>query len=224
MLLTLSAKTYRADNVWSFHFRPDEPVSWLAGQFVKIRITHSQPDAKGTARWFTIAAAPYEELITITARITSSSFKQALAGLALEASVELLEQPAGDFTWRQSPVHHIFAAQGIGITPFIAIIKDRLHHNLPMSADLIYGHKLGSQPLFATQLKQWAATDPSLRLYFEPGTLTPEQVAERIPDYAKRYVYVSGPKSFVKLCAPPYTLALSQLKQDNFPGYSAAEY
>lgn len=222
--LTLISKHHRGDTVWSFQFKPAAPLVWTAGQFIRVALPHAEPDAKGTTRWFTIAAAPHEHDITITTRITGSSFKQALSRLEPGQSLELIEAPAGDFIWRESTHPHIFAAQGIGITPFYAIIKDRRHHGLPVNATLVYGHQPDAALIFQPELDAWATEDPSLHIMYEAGTLSAERTAQLAGDLNGRYIYVSGPKSFVSLALPPYSLPLSHLKQDNFPGYAARNY
>jgi ferredoxin-NADP reductase len=224
MKLVLDHKTHLADNAWQFRFKPEQPVNWTAGQFIRVGLKHAEPDAAGTTRWFTIAAAPYEGRVTISTRLTDSSFKQALNRVPAGGSIDLVEMPAGDFVWRPAPQPHVFAAQGIGITPFYAIMKDRSHHGQPIFATLIYGHQPGSAVLFEDEINTWASQDPTLQVKLVPETLKPAHIAELAPDFQHRLVYVSGPKSFVSLCMPPHNLPLAQLKQDNFPGYAATAY
>jgi len=224
MKLSLTHKIHLADNAWSFTFTPEIPVDWIAGQFVKVSLPHSSPDPEGTTRFFTIAAAPYEQQLTITTRITDSSFKQALSKLLIDGTIDLIDTPAGDFVWHSSDHERIFAAQGIGITPFYAIIKDQIHRELPVRAKLIYANQPGSPALFEAQLRQWAKIDPTLELNFQNEFITAATVAHVAPGLKRHTVYVSGPKSLMSLCLPPHNLPLSQFKQDNFPGYAAANY
>jgi ferredoxin-NADP reductase len=203
---------------------PAQPLAWAAGQFIKIDLPHRAPDAAGTSRRFTIAAAPYEHAISITTRITDTSFKRSLATLPIGQSVTLLDAPAGDFTWREAPAPHIFVAQGIGITPFYAIVKDRRHQGRPLHAHLMYASRPDSKILFEQELKAWAAADPTLRITFQSHPVIPNELAKKFPDLAKHFVYVSGPKPLIALCMPPYNLSLAHLKQDNFPGYAAGDY
>jgi ferredoxin-NADP reductase len=224
MKLTLTAKHALEGNAWRFIFTPGEPLTWLAGQFIRVGLPHPRPDAKGTTRWFTIAAAPHEGLVSICTRLTGSTFKQALASLPLGGQLDMVEAPAGDFIWRPADRPHIFAAQGIGITPFYAIIKDRLYHGLPVAASLIYAHQTDTPVLFAREFDEWLQADPTLQLRIVTGTITPAAIIEYEPDYAGRHLYVSGPKSFISLCMPPHNLPINQLKQDNFPGYAVAGY
>jgi len=223
-MLTLESKIHRVDNVWSFRFQPEHPMLWLAGQFMRVELPHADVDAAGASRWFTIAAAPHEAVPTITTRLTNSTFKQALANLRIGDHLRLLESPAGNFVWRPSDRPRLFAAQGIGITPFYAIIKDRRHHGLPTEAVLVYAHRPGTGAVFDDELQAWAESDPTLTIIHHAGLLSPEQLVRYVPDYAQRTLYVSGPKSFIRLCMPPHRLPPRQLKQDNFPGYAAANY
>jgi ferredoxin-NADP reductase len=224
VILALSAKKPLGSNAWAFTFLPEHPVPWRAGQFVKIDVPHPLPDAKGTSRRFTIAAAPHEKAFTIATRVTDSTFKQALAKLPIGGKITLLDTPAGDFIWQPASYPHVFVAQGIGITPFYAIIKDRHHHNLPTNAHLIYSNHPANPVLFQSELAAWTAADSSLRITYLSEPATPAALADLAPDLPKRLVYVSGPKPLIALAMPPYNLPLSQLKQDYFPGYPAATY
>jgi ferredoxin-NADP reductase len=224
VILTLKAKTLLAGNVWSFKFALQKPFSWAAGQFIKVNLPHARPDAGGSSRRFTIAAAPHEHDISITTRITDTTFKRALSAIPLGGSLNLVDTPAGDFTWRSSPHTLIFVAHGIGITPFYAIIKDRIHRNVPVNAHLIYVNQLHSPILFESDLATWAGIDPSLTITIQREPATPAMLANTFPNLANHFVYVSGPKPLVALCMPPYNLPLAHLKQDNFPGYPASAY
>ena len=78
MRLILEEKYHEIADVWVFRFRPETPMQWSPGQFMRFEIPHDKPDAKGIERWFTISSAPYEGVIQITTRISSSTLKQAL--------------------------------------------------------------------------------------------------------------------------------------------------
>lgn len=224
MHLTLITKYHLAGNAWSFDFRPSSPLRWQAGQFIKIDLPHSHPDAEGSTRRFTIASAPHEAKVTITTRLTETSFKTALAHLPIGGQINVIDSPAGDFTWVDSPHPLIFVAQGIGITAFCAIIKHRLFHQKPVCARLMYANFPGQAIPYAAELAQWSIQDSSLEITPISEIITPAKLAELIPKLQKRIVYVSGPKSLVALCAPPYNLPTSHLKQDTFPNYATADY
>lgn len=220
--LSLIAKRPLAGNAWSFVFELSRPLDWIAGQFIRVDLPHAHPDAEGTSRYFTIASAPYERHIQICTRLTTSSFKQALASLPNGGELKLLDLPAGDFIWPKPHLYLVFAAQGIGITPFYSMIKQRLHEGLPIDATLIYANLTPEIPLQA-QLDEWGRTT-NLNLHIINHPISADHVTQHAPKLTRSTVYVSGPQPLIELLLPPHNLPINQLKQDTFPNYNAANY
>jgi glycine betaine catabolism B len=223
--LTLIRSQPVAGNVSTFVFEPDRPLEWTAGQFIRVELPHAPADNEGTKRYFTIASAPSTGRVHITTRLTTSSFKQALAALRAGQTLRLLDQPAGDFVWPARAGHPplIFAAQGIGVTPFYSMLTDRLHHHLPIGATLLFANRSPGIP-FQAELAGWAATHPEFRLVLTSGRLTAAAIGGLVPNLAGHLVYASGPGNLIELLGPPYNLPGNQLKQDFFPNYSASSY
>lgn len=221
--LTLTSKQLVGGNVWSFIFEPDQPLSWIAGQFIRVELPHANPDSEGTKRYFTIASAPHEHHIQISTRLTGSSFKQALANLSYGSQVKLLDHPVGDFIWPPTDKPIIFVAQGIGITPFFSMLKSRHHQGQPLNVNLFYTNRTPQIP-FRTELHQLTHSHPELILTFATGPITAAVLANRYPKLAESLIYVSGPGTIIELLGPPYDLPASSLKQDFFPNYAAASY
>lgn len=219
--LTLLRKDHITSNIWSFIFEPSQPLAWTAGQFIRVDLPHPEPDIEGTRRYFTIASAPYEHHIQICTRVTGSTFKQALNSLPEGGVLSILDLPAGDFTWPSSDLHPVFVAQGIGITPFYSMIKQRLHEAKSLDATLLYANLTPDIP-FQTELSQWRASGLDVQLTNQP--LTAHPIARAIPDLTSAIIYVSGPQPLIELLLPPYNLRPRQLKQDTFPNYDAASY
>jgi ferredoxin-NADP reductase len=224
MQLILTRKRHISGNIWAFDFTPSSPLTWRAGQFIKVDLPHANPDAEGTARRFTIASTPHEGVVRIAARLTGTSFKQALAELEVGAPVTVLDLPAGDFVWMESSLPHVYIAQGVGITPFYAIVEDRRARSLPIRAHLIFTNHSPEDIPFKQRLVDIAKLDPTFQITFQTHPTTPDELSQRFPDLIRRIIYISGPRSLVALCAPPYNLPLGSLKQDTFPNYPAGEY
>lgn len=220
--LKLIAKRPLGGNVWLFEFEPSRPLRWIAGQFIRVELPHSNPDAEGTKRQFTIAAAPHQP-VRVATRITQSSFKQALADLPIGDTLNLLDPPAGTFVWQEQTSPLVFVAQGIGITPFVSMLADRHHQSLPLSATLVHANLTPKVP-FATELQAWAAADPRLILHFLDHQVTAAELADLVPDLNTAAVYVSGPRPLTELLLPPFRLSPHQLKSDLFPNYPASAY
>lgn len=226
--LTLREKEHLADNVWAFRFLPSEPLMWTPGQFIRVELPHSSPDDEGTKRWFTVSSAPYEDIVQISTRVTSSTFKHALASLPIGGKLDLLEKPDGDFVWEDSQKPIVFVAGGIGITPFRSILRQRAHDHLPLTVTLIYGNRAEITPVFQDEFDRYAAQDKTFKVHYAAGQpLTASTIAELVPDLNSSLVYVSGPEPMVETLGTELEaagLAKDQLKQDFFPNYTETNY
>jgi ferredoxin-NADP reductase len=224
MHLTFLRRTHLTGSVWSYQFKPSQALSWTAGQFIKVELPHDDPDAEGTKRFFTISSAPGEQVIQITTRHTDTTFKQTLSHLQPGSHINLLDLPAGDFTWRPSGEPLVFVARGIGITPFFSLLLDRAQRHLPLSATLMYSNRAGATPPFQPEITDWARLHTEFTLHQQADPFTAELVSALVPRLAESLVYVSGPISLIELLSPPYSLSPRQLKTDFFPGYTADDY
>lgn len=227
MMLELAEKEHLIGNIWAFRFRPTGQLSWKGGQYIYVDLPHDNPDDGGTDRWFSVSSAPYEGLLQITTRVSDSTFKQALAALPVGGQIRLLIKPEGDFVWQDSDLPLILVAGGIGVTPYHAILKQRVHDKLPLSATLIYGGRDDELP-FKDEFKEMAANDPHFKVKYVIGEpLTAEKLAELEADLNKSLVYLSGPEPMVdKLMGDLIKQGLpqSQIRKDPFLRYTQANY
>lgn len=225
--LRLLEKKHLVDNIWAFRFTPDQPLSWTPGQFIRVEITHDNPDSEGTKRWFTISSTPHDGFIQITTRITDTTFKQALAALETGQTIKLIEQPDGDFVWQESDKPLVLVAGGIGITPFYSMLKARGHSGQPVSATLIYNGRTDELP-FKAEFEEASQRHPEFTVHYVIGEpLTAKRLAELVPDINASQVYISGPESMVEALGKQLEengITNDNLHQDFFPHYSEANY
>ena len=199
-----------------------------AGQFMCVELPHLNPDSKGIKRWFTNTAAPYENIMQITTRITASSFKQEL--MRLEAgsdSLIAIEKPSGDFIWQDSALPKLFIAGGIGITPYFSILKQRLHDKLPIEVMLIYSIRT-KEAAFIGDFNEWQAAHPEFKVSYLIGErLDASKLNVLVPQINQSLVYITGPEPMVESLGDDFKLNglnESQLKQDFFPNYNYQNY
>jgi len=227
MIIKLTNKEHLVDNVWIFRFEPSEPLIWTAGQYVRVELSHGNPDKEGTKRWFTNSAAPYEGIMQITTRVTDSTFKQALAELPVGDKLRLIENPDSDFVWQDSHLPIVFIAGGIGVTPFYSILKQRVHDQLPINVTLIYGARTEDVP-FKDELAQWEADNTGFNVKYVVGEpLTAEKLASLKPNLNQSLVYLSGPEPMVDKLGEDlkaHGLPEAQFKHDEFPNYNEQNY
>jgi ferredoxin-NADP reductase len=223
MHLTLIEKHPETNDVVSFIFQPQEPTTWIAGQFLTLVVPHENPDSHGTEHYFTISAAPYEGHIQITTRLTGSTFKDALNALPIGDTVEAKDID-GDFTLQEPKGQYVFIAGGIGITPFHSIIKQLVHEEKHLNAQLIYGNRDAGQIVFKQELEAWAAVNPDFTIQnvISPQMIDEETIRSKVPDLQAVTFYVSGPEPMVE--ALEKTMAGMGIQEDRmirdyFPGY-----
>ncbi len=225
MKLQLIDRKTEVSNVESFIFQPEEPLSWKAGQFLHYILHHEPTDDRGSDRWFTISAAPFEGHVMLTTRFTDekgSSFKNKLRNLKIGKSIEVsfLE---GDFTLEDPEKEHVFIAGGIGITPFRSILKQLDQDKKPINVTLLYSNR-DQNIVYKDELEEIAKSNLNFKIHyiFSPEHIDEKKIRELIPDIQKPIFYISGPEPMVEnlgTLLKGMGIAEDHIKQDWFPGY-----
>jgi ferredoxin-NADP reductase len=117
-----------AEATAAFHFAKPAGFTFLPGQSMNVTLVNApETDSRGHTRTFSIASAPFEATLEIATRLRDTAFKRVLASLPAGAPVKI-RGPGGKFTLPQEadrPV--VFLAGGIGITPFISMLRQAAH-------------------------------------------------------------------------------------------------
>lgn len=233
MKVTLHHTIDEAENIRTFFFKPEKPVHYTAGQFAEWRLEHTNPDDRGSRRWFTISSSPTDEYLAITTKYASkkgSSFKKALFGMQPGEEINMSD-PMGDFVLPkliQTPL--VFVAGGIGITPFhsifswLAATKEardiRLVYGVGNEDEIIFQETFDSAGLKPTIV----VSDPTPAWGGERGRLNAELILGLEKPSEDTLVYVSGPEPMVEILEKDLKKAgikKSQLVLDFFPNYDS---
>lgn len=213
----------------SFAFKP--------GQYVRITLPQLSPDmSKGNTRDFTIVAAAEDEIngltraIRVAFRDSDSAFKKALLSYPPGTKV-YVQGPLGVFTLpldSQQPL--VFVAGGMGITPFLTMLRFVEEHGLKHSIQLLYTFSDIGQAAYLTELKTMAEKLPNVTLVEKKNRVDTEFISKNVQ---------FGPGTRWMLCGPPEmvtgtsSLLLNTLKVletnisfEEYVGYgkSAGEY
>ena len=228
MKLALRDKAYMIDNVWAFVFEPEEPLEYTAGEYVRVRLDHENPDDEGPKRFFTNSAPPYQGVVQITTRLTDSTFKQALNGLRTgDNQLVMIEPHDGDFVWEDSDKPIILVAAGIGVTPYYSILMQRVHEGKDIPCTLLYAGRSELLP-WRNEFAALEESHPEFKVEYQIGEhVTAENLQKRFPDLNDSIVYLSGPEPMVEDVGNQLRengLPKDQLKQDWFPNYDDTSY
>lgn len=227
MKLKLIERKPEVPGVESFIFEPQEALSWQAGQFLHYVLHHEPTDDRGSDRWFTVSAAPFEGHVMLTTRFTDekgSSFKNKLKSLEVGKSVEV-SYLEGDFTLDDPNAEHVFIAGGIGITPFRAILKQLAYEKKPINVTLLYSNR-DQNILFKEELEDIAKDHHNFKIHyiFSPEHIDEAKIRQLVPDLQKPIFYISGPEPMVDALSGTLKeigIAEDHIKGDWFPGYPA---
>jgi ferredoxin-NADP reductase len=227
MKLKLIEKKQETKDVTSFIFESPEKIQWLPGQYLHYVLHHEPTDDRGSDRWFTNSAAPFENNIRITTRYAtevSSTFKQKLFSLKEGKSIEF-SVISGDFTLDVPEDNHVFIAGGIGVTPFRSILKQLDHDKKPINVTLLYANR-DQDVVFKDELEAIAANNPGLKIHyvFSPEHVDENKIRELVPDIMTPIFYVSGPEPMVDALSETLKkmgIKEEHIKGDWFPGYPA---
>lgn len=223
MKLTLVDKRKEAENITTFIFQPEAPVTWEAGQFMVYSLSHENEDIRGRQRFFTISAAPFEKFPAISTRIfdKKSSFKKALGDMKIGDEI-MGKGPDGDFVVEDHNRHSVFLAAGIGITPYRSIILELAHRNEPLNITLLYSNKTSDFP-FKNEFDEIAARNPGLKIKYLNKRIDEKVIKENVKDISTSIFYVSGPDAMVdamsKVLLVDMGIEEENIVQDYFSGY-----
>lgn len=224
MKLKLLSKRGETDGIKTFVFEPETPILWKAGQYLIYSLPHKNEDLRGKMRFFTISSAPFEKKPSITTRISKkpSSFKKALDNLKIGDTI-FAKGPDGDFIVDNVKNKHIFIAGGIGITPFISIIKQLNNDNNLINATLLYANKNQDIP-FKNELEKIANahSEFKIRYFINPERIDDNSLKNLIKNFKKPVFYVSGPDPMVEQTEKTLEslgVKKEHLRQDYFSGY-----
>ncbi len=202
-----------AESVAELRLRPLTPVRHRPGQAIELSLPHRNPDLRGRLRAFSIVSAPGEAELVIAFGVPAetSSLKRALLGLAPGDRV-VATRVFGDFTPPADPaVPLLFVAGGIGITPFVSMVRAAAGEG----RDIVVVHR-ASRPLYAEEFEGAAGVRFVPFYDVRPDA---DALLAAVPDLAARQAYVSGPPGMVAaLSAMLRRAGVRRIRRDVFSG------
>jgi ferredoxin-NADP reductase len=154
-----------AEGTMAFYFEKPSGFKFKAGQFVDVTLIEpTETDAEGNTRTSSIASPPFENELVFTTRMRDTAFKRSLKKVPLATEVKM-GSAAGSFTLhknRSKPA--VFLAGGIGITPFLSILRQAHHDRLPHKLYLFYSNRRPEDAPFLDTLQNLEKTNPNFHL------------------------------------------------------------
>lgn len=229
--ITLRRREPVAEGTMAFYF--DKPAGFAheAGQNAMFTLIEPrEQDAAGPTRTFTIASAPHEPELMIATRMRDSAFKRFLGTAEPGTKVEM-EGPLGIMVLHEDASRPaVFLAGGIGITPFLAMVRDAAKRKLPQRITLIYSNRRPQDAAFLAELERLQG--PKLRLVTsmtdapewrgEKRRIGRELLAEHVSDLRAPVYYFAGPPAMtmaVQGMLKELGVSEDDMRSEEFYGY-----
>jgi len=209
---TLLSRNSVAEGTMAFHFARPTGFSFKAGQAADLTLLNPpETDSEGNIRTFSIASPPFEEQLTFATRMRDTAFKRSLKVVPLGTEIQIAT-PSGSFTLHKNANKPaVFLAGGIGITPFLSVVRQADHDRLPHKLYLFYSNRRPEDAPFLEILQGLEKTNPNFRLVAtmtemarssrewngETGLINGEMLSRHVRTLQGPIYYVAGPPPMV---------------------------
>jgi ferredoxin-NADP reductase len=178
--------------------RPED-FKFETGQYIQLGVPDLKySDPKGKSRVLSIASSPdNDKEISLAFRKSDSGFKRTLMEMEDGAKV-LMEGPHGFHTLPKDPERPlIFVAGGIGITPFLSMIRYAIKNGANTSITLLYGNQNRDRAAYLEELQNRENRNKCFNLEATYERINKNFLTECADDPKKSLWYIAGPPGMV---------------------------
>ena len=220
----------RTTDVTSYRFPRPSELTYKPGQYFIITIKQND---KELTHHFSFSSSPTEkDHFEFTKKLTDHEYSLALKSTKIGDRARI-DAPYGQFTFEGEIPKIVLLSGGIGITPFVSIIKNATDKRLEAKITLFYGCRTENDIAFREELEIMQRENENFRMVCiinqpssewigETGIITSDMIEKTLPDYKENVFYTCGPPPMVKAMeAIIESLGLpeNQLKKEYFAGY-----
>ena len=201
-----------AEGTTAFFFTKPAEFKFKAGQSMDLTLMNSpETDAEGNPRAFSIASPPYETELMIVTRMRDTAFKRVLKSLPEKTELKM-EGPFGSMTLHNDTARPaVILAGGIGITPFLSMVRQATHEKLPHNIFLFYSNRRPEDAAFLNELRSLENDNPHYKFIGtmteiekskmswegERGYITTAMILRYLPELTTPIYYTAGPPTMV---------------------------
>ncbi|MER1967647.1 FAD-dependent oxidoreductase [Castellaniella sp. GW247-6E4] len=220
----------------AFRFSKPEGFVFAPGQTISLTLPQS-PDAGADTpplkHTFSLVSAPHEDTLCVATRMRGTPYKQALSALAPQAALRF-GGPYGKLTLPEAAGRPlVLIAGGIGITPYMSMLRHATHAGTPHQFVLLYSNRRAEDAAFLDELRELTRLNPRLRLlatltapdeHWEGlrGRIDVAAVRRAIDGLSDPWIYITGAPGMIEALGDSLTEAgipEASIRSEGFYGY-----
>jgi len=226
-----------AEGTMAFYFEKPSRFDFKPGQSADLTLSNPpETDSAGNTRTFSIVSPPFENHLMFATRMRDTAFKGSLKKVPLGTQVKI-DPPMGSFTLhKNSAKAAVFLAGGIGITPFLSIVRQADRDRLPHMLHLFYSNRRPEDAPFLDVLRMLEKTNPNFQLVCtmtemskskkewkgETRQINQEILSRHLANLQGPIYYIAGPPAMVAGLRKMLVAANvdeDDIRTEDFPGY-----
>lgn len=191
-------------DTWSLDIEGDHP-DYAPGQFMLLRLNID--GIISAPHPFTIASSPTRKGLSVSVKSVGDFTSRLSESVRLDQA--FVDMPYGVFSFTNHDAkRYIFIAGGIGITPFLSMLRFMKDTKLNKEVILIWGNKTKKDIAFKAEIESMASQMTSLKVVHvlsrekewpgETGHIDAEKLKRYVGDFTKGEFFVCGPPRLMK--------------------------
>ncbi len=187
---TITKVTRLNPSVLEWEITLDKPIVYKKGQFIFIKVFQKGIDVESHP--FSISGGDGSQIL-LTTKNSGDFTKQLYDSLKADARVEI-DGPYGFFDFDQGNQNQLWIAGGIGITPFMAYLRE---NQISQTVDFYYSYQGEAVSVYKTFLEKYQKKNSNFKTHFIDTSTMKMLDFEGYPLQQNTSVYMCGPQKMM---------------------------
>jgi ferredoxin-NADP reductase len=190
------------DNLYVEFDLSGQVLDYKAGQFFSLTLLNpSYSDNRGNSRFFGFVNNPAEiEKVAMVTKVGVSAFKKSLMEMPIDSEVQI--DSIGGHTVLPDNINQkiVLIAGGIGIAPFMSILRFVKEKSLPYQISLIYVNKDRESAVFFDEIESYSKENKLFKflpVLSETESISPDLIKNEFSEPNSKTYYLTGEQKFV---------------------------
>jgi predicted ferric reductase len=192
-------------DIWSLHFK-GKNKNYKPGQFMIVNLKRNGKVSESHP--FTISSSPTNDMMSISVK-SVGDFTSTIKDTKL-SDIAYIDAPYGKFSFLNHDSDNlVFIAGGIGITPFISMLRYIYDKKIQRNITLLWANKSENDIAFKDELQKMESGIPKLKIVHvmskqddwqgEKGFVDADKIKRLVKDIDKSQFFICGPPIMMTL-------------------------